>query len=66
MRLRSKCGGCERVGSPPMCTSPDVGSSSRFVIFSVVVLPEPESPTIATNCRAGTARSTERTARCAP
>lgn len=33
---------------PPMSTRPEVGSISRLIIFSVVVLPQPEGPTMAT------------------
>jgi hypothetical protein len=49
MRRRSTCGGSDAVGMPSISTAPESGSSSRFTIFSVVVLPEPDSPTIATN-----------------
>ena len=36
---------CSRTSLPPIRIVPEVGSISRLIIFSVVVLPQPEGPT---------------------
>ena len=45
MRRRSWTGSSWRTSLPSMRIAPDVGSMSRFTIFSDVVFPEPLGPT---------------------
>src|SRR5699024_8388874 len=51
VRLRSFI---EKISLPSMNTFPEVGVSSAPIMFSSVLLPEPDSPTIATNSPFGT------------
>ena len=51
VRLRSFI---EKISFPSMNTFPEVGVSSAPIIFSSVLLPEPDSPTTATNSPLGT------------
>src|SRR5919201_3352852 len=46
--------------TPARLTVPDVGESRRPVMFSKVVFPEPDRPTIATNSPGATRRSTSK------
>lgn len=57
MLRRSSIASTSRTLRPPTSTSPEVGSISRFTIFSAVVLPQPEDPTIVRNSPLGTRRS---------
>src|SRR3712207_4982183 len=50
------------VDVPSTSTSPRVGLSRPFIIFTVVVLPAPFWPTMATRSPSSTRRSTKRTA----
>ena len=45
MRRRSSCAGTVVTSSPATVIRPDVGSTSRLIIFRVVVLPQPDGPT---------------------
>src|SRR5439155_25780908 len=47
---------------PSTSTCPAVGSTSRFTIFRVVVLPQPDGPTSTTTCPAGTVSDRSSTA----
>ena len=49
MRRRSSCSTDGARGRPSMSTSPESGGSSRLIIFSSVVLPEPDSPRMTRN-----------------
>ena len=51
-----------RMSSPPMVIVPEVGSWRRLIIFSVVVLPQPEGPMNMTISPAGTVRDSPSTA----
>ncbi len=58
---RATAGGC-----PAMPTVPAVGSTSPAISRSSVLLPQPEGPTIETNCPCGTSSSRSRRARIPP
>ena len=45
MLRRSTCNGWRAMSTPSMRNVPDVGSSMRLIIRSVVVLPQPDDPT---------------------
>ena len=62
MPRRSSCTGTERTSTPPTSMRPPVGSSSRLIIRSVVVLPQPDGPTRATSSPSGTSRERSPTA----
>src|SRR5690606_1724155 len=62
MCRRSSSGWRLRTSSPPMRISPEVGSTSRLIIFIVVVLPHPDGPTKTTSSPAGMSRVTLSTA----
>jgi hypothetical protein len=47
---------------PSSHTVPDVGSTSRLIILSVVVLPQPDGPTSATSSPAGMSSESASTA----
>ena len=62
MRRRSSYGASSRASWPSTITSPDVGSMSRLIILSVVVLPQPEPPSRTSISPAATVRSSLSTA----
>src|SRR5690606_33322941 len=62
IRRRRPWGGTTSTGSPATATLPASASIKRLIVFSVVVLPEPEAPTIATNSPRFTESVTPRTA----
>jgi hypothetical protein len=53
-------------GTPSILTSPLSGSIKRLMNLSMVVLPEPEAPTTATNAPAAAAMEASRTANVRP
>jgi hypothetical protein len=55
-------GGGPWTGLPSSTTSPAVGSSRPEMIFSRVVFPDPEGPTMQTNSPAATEKVRSRTA----
>ena len=61
MRRRSSCAGPAPTGSPPIETSPALGSISRLTVLSRVDLPDPELPTNATKLPAATSSVTPST-----
>ena len=66
MRRRSSGAGSERTSRPPTRTTPALGSTRRFTILSVVVLPEPEPPTSATSSPRSTRSESSCTASTSP
>ena len=56
MRRRSATGSIPVTSSPPTTMRPPVGSTSRLIIFSVVVLPQPDGPIRTQVWPAGTSR----------
>ena len=62
MPRRSSCTGSVRMSVPSSHTVPPVGSTSRLIILSVVVLPQPDGPTSATSSPRGMVRSSSLTA----
>src|SRR5258708_4364936 len=47
MLRRSSCSGVVRTSAPNISIAPPVGSTSRLIMRSVVVLPQPDGPTSA-------------------
>src|SRR5690242_450941 len=62
MPRRSWTGSTERTSRPSTSIRPEVGSTSRLIIFNVVVLPQPDPPNNTSICPAGTRRLTLQTA----
>src|SRR6188768_3346613 len=62
MCRRSSSAPCPLMSLSPMWIEPDVGSISRLIIFSDVVLPQPEGPTNITISPAGMTRLSPSTA----
>ncbi len=62
MRRRSWSALTEVTSSPSRMIRPVVGSMSRFIIFSVVVLPQPDGPMSITILPSGTSNSSSSTA----
>ncbi len=62
MCRRSSTGSAAAMSSPPSRIRPEVGSMSRFTIFIVVVLPQPDGPTSVTSSPSATSKDRSSTA----
>ena len=60
IRRRSSSASCSLTSSSPIRMLPEVGSISRLIIFSEVVLPQPDGPTNITISPAGMSRTSPR------
>ena len=66
IRRRSFTASTVVTSSPPSRMRPVVGSTSRLIIFMVVVLPQPDGPIRQTSSPAGMSRSSSATATVPP
>jgi hypothetical protein len=61
MPRRNATGSICRTSRPLTAMRPSLGSISRLIIFSVVVLPQPDPPSSTSNRPSGTRKLTSRT-----